>query len=273
MAAIKTDRLEGAKGIPAIAYDHAGEGELLVLMHGIGGNRTNWTGQVEFFSEHFHTVAWDARGYGDSDDYDGPLDFSDFSRDLVRLLDHFGVEKAHISGLSMGGRISQDFYALFPERVKTLTLIATFSGFQNFTMEEKQAFIDIRRKPLVEEGKETRDIAPVVAKTLAGPHATPEQFDRLVKSMEALHKESYIKTVEATTMYDRTLELEQIAVPTLLIYGENDSLTRPELGEQMAARIKGCEYVMIPKSGHLINFEQPEPFQNAMLDFLLRHKG
>lgn len=270
MSEIKTERiLEN----PSLTIDHAGSGEFLMLMHGIGGNRTNWTEQIKFFSKHFHTVAWDARGYGDSDDYDGPLDFSDFSRDLVKVLDHFGVEKAHVSGLSMGGRIAQDFYALFPERVKTLTLVATFSGFDNFTAEEKQQFIDRRKKPLVEEGKEPRDIAPVVAKTLCGPYATEENYQQLVRSMEILHKESYVKTVEATTMYDRSLELAKIDVPTLMIFGEHDSLTRPELGKQMAAQIKGCEYHVVPKSGHLINLEQPDVFNETVLPFLLKHQG
>ena len=270
MPAIKTERILGD---PAIAVDHAGEGELLVFLHGIGGNRTNWTEQVELFAGTCHAMAWDARGYGDSDDYDGPLDFSDFSRDLNGLLDHFGAETAHICGLSMGGRIAQDFHALFPERVKTLTLVATFSGFRNFSDADKQRFIDLRRKPLVEEGKEPKDIAPVVARTLIGPHATEAHYRRLVRSMEKLHKESYIKTVEATTMYDRTPDLGGIAVPTLLIYGENDGLTRPDIGRAMASQIKDSEYVLIPRSGHLINIEEPAPFNAALMAFLKKHMG
>ena len=257
---------------PAISLDRAGDGEFLILMHGIGGNRSNWTDQIRAFSPHFQTVAWDARGYGESDDYDGPLDFSDFARDLIRVLDHFGVEKAHLCGLSMGGRISQDFYALFPERVKTLTLVATFTGFKNFSPEDRQRFIDLRKKPLV-EGKEPKDIAPVVAKTLMGPHATEAQFQRLVASMASLHKESYIKTVEATTMFDRSANLENIAVPTLLIFGEHDSLTTAEMGQSMADRIPGCEFHIVPKAGHLVNIEQPQPFNSLVLDFLLRHRA
>ena len=69
----------------------------------------------------------------------------------------------------------------------------------------------------VEEGKEPRDIAPVVARTLCSPNATEEQYQRLVASMAALHKGSYIKALKATTLYDRTADLEKIAVPTLLI--------------------------------------------------------
>jgi 3-oxoadipate enol-lactonase len=273
MATIETGKIPAkVPGSPSIAYDHAGEGELLVFMHGIGGNRTNWTEQVELFGDRFHAVAWDARGYGDSDDYEGALDFSDFARDLIRLLDHFGVEKAHLCGLSMGGRISQDFYALFPERVATLSLVATFTGFQNFSDEEKRKFVEIRKKPLV-EGKEPKDIAPVVAKTLCGPYVTDAQFDRLVASMAALHKESYIKTVEATTMFNRSAELEKIAVPTLLIFGEHDSLTTAEMGEAMHKQITGSEYVVVPKSGHLVNLEQPDVFDQTLGTFLSKHQG
>lgn len=270
MSEIKHERILSS---PAISIDHAGSGEFLILMHGIGGNRSNWTDQVKAFSPHFHTAAWDARGYGDSDDYDGPLDFSDFAQDLVRVLDHYGVDKAHVCGLSMGGRISQDFYALFPERVKTLTLVATFTGFKNFTPEERQRFVDLRKKPLVEEGKEPKDIAPVVAKTLMGPHASEEQYRRLVASMASLHKESYIKTVEATTMFDRSSNLENIAVPTLIIFGEHDALTTAEMGQFMADRVPGAEFHIIPKAGHLVNIEQPEPFNDIVLEFLLRHRG
>lgn len=270
MTELRTERIPAK---PSIAVDHAGEGELLVLMHGIGGNRTNWTEQVEAFSKHFHTVSWDARGYGDSDDYEGPLDFADFARDLAGVLDHFGAEKAHLCGLSMGGRIAQDFYRQSPERVKTLTLVATFAGFRNFSSEERQRFINLRKKPLVEEGKEPKDIAPVVAKTLIGPSASQDKFQRLVQSMERLHKESYVKTIEASTLYDKALELETVKVPTCLVFGEHDSLTTPETGKAMADRIAGSEFHVVPRSGHLINIEEPEIFNRIVMDFLLANRG
>ncbi len=269
MVEFVTDRLPTK---PAIVFDHAGSGELLVFLHGIGGYRQNWTEQLAAFAGDFHVVAWDARGYGDSEDYDGPLDFSDFAHDLNRLLDHFETTKVHLAGLSMGGRIAQDFYALYPERVKTLILIATHSGFSDFSAEERQRFVELRRKPLVEEGKEPSDIAPTVAKSLIGPHATQAQYERLVASIAALHKESYIKTIEATTSFDRSRELDKITVPTLLIFGEHDPLTPPTLGRQFADRIKGSEFVVIPKAGHLINIEQPEAFNKALRAFLVKHK-
>ena len=77
-------------GQPRIAVDHIGAGPLVVFLHGIGGNRSNWHDQLSEFGRHFHAVAWDARGYGDSDDYDGALDFGDFAIDLARVIGQSG---------------------------------------------------------------------------------------------------------------------------------------------------------------------------------------
>jgi 3-oxoadipate enol-lactonase len=270
MAAIRTRHIPGS---PGLTVDESGVGELVLFMHGIGGNRTNWTQQVARFGEHYLAVAWDARGYNGSEDYDGELDFSEFARDILRVLKFYGRKKLHLVGLSMGGRIAQDFYALYPQHVASLAIVASFTGFQNFADADRQKFLSLRLKPLVEEGKEPRDIAPVVAKTLCSPNATEEQYQRLVASMAALHKGSYIKTVKATTVFDRTANLEKIAVPTLLVFGEADTLTTAEMGRQMHARIKGSKLVVVPKSGHLVNLEQPEAFEAALEPFLFEHRG
>jgi 3-oxoadipate enol-lactonase len=162
MAQWKTELVPPA---PRIAVDHMGEGKLVICMHGIGGNRTNWHDQLPEFGRHFHAASWDARGYGMSDDYEGPLDFHDFARDLVRVLDHFGARKAHLVGLSMGGLIAMDFNALFPERVATLTICDSLPGFNHISPEQSREFIRLRLEPLL-AGKELKDIADGVAQSL-----------------------------------------------------------------------------------------------------------
>ncbi|MBL8702904.1 MAG: alpha/beta fold hydrolase, partial [Alphaproteobacteria bacterium] len=248
-------------------------GKLLVFMHGIGGNRTNWRDQVPVFGERFRAVAWDARGYGGSDDYEGPLDFADFSTDLVRVLDHYGAKKALLCGLSMGGRIAQDFYERHPDRVVAMVLVATMPSFgEGLTDAQRAEFIRLRKEPLV-NGQEPRDIAPVVAKTLLGPKASAAAFDRLVASMSALHKESYIKTIEASMGYRRATAMAAIGVPVLLVFGEEDKLTTPATGKRMHAAIPGSRYVEIAGAGHLVNIEEPGPFDAAVMPFLLEHQG
>jgi 3-oxoadipate enol-lactonase len=268
MSEWKTDYVPGA---PRIAIDHLGDGALVLFMHGIGGNRTNWHDQLPVFAEKFHAASWDARGYGASDDYAGPLDFSDFSRDLLRMLDHLKVGRAHLVGLSMGGLIAFDFHTSHPDRVATLTICDSMPGMTGLSDDARREFIRIRQEPLL-NGKEPRDIAPSVAKTLVGKSAKAGSFERLVASMSALHKESYIKTIAATTNYTRTLELEKIQAPTHLVVGDEDTLTPPALARSMAARIPGARLTVIKGAGHLSNIEQPEAFNAAVLAFLLAHR-
>ena len=100
-----------------------------------------------------------------------------------------------------------------------------------------------------------------------GRRSTPAHFDQLVESISALHKQSYIKTIEASTYYDRSAALEAIHVPTLLVYGGDDRLNRPEVGREIAAQIEGSRFVEIPDAGHLCNIEAPEEFNDAVLSF------
>lgn len=263
---------EFIRGAPRIAFDRAGDGPLLVFLHGIGGNRSNWHDQLPVFARDFHAVAWDARGYGLSDDYEGPLEFGRFADDLARLLDHFKAETAHLCGLSMGGRILQDFYPRYTDRVATLVLCDTMPGFAaSFTPEKRAEFVRLRKQPLI-EGKEPKDIAPIVARTLLSPKASPAAFQKLTDSMSALHKDSYIKTIEASTHFDRVPDLPNIRVPTLLLYGADDTLTPPALGQGMAEKIPGAKMVVIPDAGHLPNIEQPKAFNSPVLEFLKRHR-
>jgi Alpha/beta hydrolase family len=83
-------------GQVAIAYDIKGSGPLVVFLHGIGGNRRNWEGQVDYFGVKLCAVAWDARGYGASDDSPQTLQFRDYADDLARLLDHLGSPRHRI---------------------------------------------------------------------------------------------------------------------------------------------------------------------------------
>jgi 3-oxoadipate enol-lactonase len=261
----KTERIGPA---PHIAVDHMGSGELLVFLHGIGGNRRNWHGNLPAFAEHWHAVAWDARGYGDSDDYDGPLTFSDFAHDVARVLDHFGARKAHIVGLSMGGRIALDFAALHADRLLTLTLCDTHRGFSHFSEEKRREFIRMRKEPL-EKGGEPKDIAAPVARTLAGPNASRASFDALVDSMSRLHKASYIKTIEASAMAGNHGALSDIRVPTHVIVGSEDRLTTPDMCRELAGMIPGARFTVIDDAGHLVNIEKPAEFNAEAIAFIL----
>lgn len=264
MASMQLTRVGPA---PRIAVEHGGVGPLVVFLHGIGGNRNQWREQLDFFAMRFTACAWDARGYGDSDDYDGPLQFSDFGADLLRVLDHFGTARAHLVGLSMGGRIARDFYFRHPERVASLVLANTSPGFDALSEAQRQEFVRARQGPLL-AGKSPREVAQTLAQNLLAGGATAAHKERLVAMMAALHKDSYLKTIEASVMQDRGAPIERIAAPTLVVTSDEDRLYAPALAQDMARRIPGAQLVIIERAGHLSNLEQPEVFNRLVLTFI-----
>lgn len=256
----------------SIAYDIVGSGPLLVFLHGIGGNRTNWTGQLEFFGSRFCAVAWDARGYGASHDSPQTLRFGDYADDLSRLLDHLQAERAHLVGLSMGGMILQDFYGRYAERVASLSLVDTSAGFGGAPEEVTRDFLARRLDPL-ERGLSPRDIAPDVVEVLVAESASAAVRAKLQASLSALRVEPYKQALHAIVTTDFRPVLSRISVPTLVIVGEEDQVTPPQASEFLADSIAGAALVKIPAAGHLTNLERPEAFNAALAAFLDRQAG
>jgi 3-oxoadipate enol-lactonase len=260
-------------GPPRLAVEGAGEGPLCLFLHGIGGNRSNWAAQLPAFAAAgFAAAAWDARGYGASEDYPGPLAFADFTDDLARVLDHVGTERAHLVGLSMGGRIAQAFALAHPNRVGALVLADTHGGFGDLTEDQRADYVRARREPLL-AGKTPADIAPGVVERLVGPEASDAARAALLASVSALRADSYLKAIEATVTQDRVGDLSALACPTHFIVGEHDRLTTPEIVRRLAAQRPGSAVATIPGAGHVSNLEAPDAFNRAALGFLHKHRG
>jgi 3-oxoadipate enol-lactonase len=246
---------------PRLAVSVAGDGPLVLFLHGIRGNRGNWSSQVDFFSQRWRAAAWDARGYGDSDDYAGPLQFDHFSGDVLRVIEHFGVKKAHLVGLSMGGRIARNVALRFPERLRSLTLVNTTPGFDSMSMDEVRRFVTERNTQ-----------TPESVRRLLGSRARPGAFETLWQSVSTMREESYRKTLEASVAQDRGAPLENIRVPTLVVAGDEDTVYPPDVARDVARRIPGAELVMIKGAGHLVNLERPGRFNEVLMDFIERQE-
>ena len=252
---------------PKICIKYDGKGDLLIFLHGIGGNKDNWNLNFPILSKYFLCVAWDARGYGESEDYEGKLSFNDITNDLLRIYNYFDVEKAHIIGLSMGGQIACLFYEKHPDKVQSLILCDTHLGLGNLEKEEITKFINSRKKPLL-EGLQPEDIALPVSKSLVGNLNNKAAIQELVSSMSKLHKESYLKTIDASmsTFHDHIFP--KIDVPTLILVGEKDTLTPPSMALKIHKLIINSKFSIIQEAGHLINIEKPKAFNDKVLQFL-----
>ncbi len=259
-------------GALELAYQKEGSGPAVIFMHGIGGNRSNWAEQQAGLGGRYCTVAWDARGYGDSDDPDKPLEFSDFAGDLNTLLDHLGVRTAHLVGMSMGGMIAQDFYGRHADRVATLTLADTSQGFGAASEADRRDFLAPRLKPL-QDGLTPADLAPNIVDVLAGPEAAQHVRRRLLESVSAVRTGPYMQALKATVTTDFREILPVIDVPTLIIVGTHDKVLPVSESRTLAGAIPGSELRLIEQAGHLTNIEAPDRFNAILGDFLDRHAG
>ena len=257
-------------GALELAYEREGTGPVVIFMHGIGGNRTNWAEQQTGLNDRYCTVAWDARGYGDSDDPVDKLKFSDFAGDLNALLDHLGVQAAHLVGLSMGGMIAQDFYGRYADRVATLTLADTSHGFGAAGEADRQDFLAPRLKPL-QEGLTPADLAPKMIGVLTGSKATEDVRQRLLNSLSAVRTGPYIQALKAVVTTDFRKILPEINIPTLIIAGTEDKVLPVSESQILADAIPGSELTLIEHAGHLTNIEAPGQFNAILGDFLDRH--
>ncbi len=256
---------------PRLALSVAGAGPLVVLLHGIGGNRSHWDDQLAALAPEFTAVAPDARGYGDSDDDDGPLAFADLAGDVLRVLDHFGAARAHLVGLSLGGRVARDLCLRHPGRVATLVLANTHAGFDALAPEAVDAFIGARRGPFL-AGKAPHELAPELARGVLGSAAPARARERLLASLGALRKNAYLKTLEASVRDDRGAPVERIAVPTLVVTSDEDAVYPPATAQALARRIPGARLAVIAGAGHLSNLERPEAFNDTLRAFLREHR-
>ena len=234
----------------------------MLFLHGIRGSRRHWARQIEFFSRRFRAAAWDARGYGDSEDYEGALQFDEhFTADVVRVADHFRAEKMHLVGLSMGGRIARNFALRHPDRLRSLVLAGTSPGFDALSGAEVKRFV-----------AERRNATPESVRRLLGSRAVAGAYEQLLESVERVHQASFEKTLEASVAQDRAAPIEHIKVPTLVITGDEDQVYPPAMAKDIARRISGAELITMHGVGHLSNLEQPDEFNQAVLDFLIRQE-
>ena len=254
-------------GPPALAVTHAGTGELVLFLHGIGGNRGNWTRQIGHFSRNARAAAWDMRGYGDSDPYEGSFSFADARQDIERVLDYFDAHACHLVGLSLGGRIAYGFARHRPERVLSLTACSAVPFGEDMPPETRRRFLEQRMAPLV-AGATPADIASGVARSLAGPHCTSTALDELTASIAALHREAYLKTLEGATTCTERFDLSQIRVPTHVVAAGHDTLFSPAKLAAVASAIPDAKYSVLADAGHLSNLEFPAAFNAVVEGFL-----
>lgn len=238
----------------------------LVFLHGIGGGHAAWDRQVTFFTARgYRCTAWDAPGYGGTPCVQ-PYSFGNVARALEPVLD----EPSVLVGHSMGGMIAQEAWTLFPQRIRALALTFTSSAFGGLGSDFARSFIDARIKPL-DLGSTMAQIAERLMPTMHGALSDPSGLMHAASVMATVPPETYRQAVAMLTTFDRRAALPTITVPTLVLAGGEDFVAPAAVMERMAQKIPGAEYRILPGCGHLGPMDQPDAFNEALLDFLKRN--
>ncbi|MGW2024163.1 alpha/beta fold hydrolase [Streptomyces decoyicus] len=251
-----------------VGYDDEGSGEPLVLIHGHPFNRSMWRPQTEHFSRAgWRVIAPDLRGYGDSTVVPGRTPLATFARDLIALLDHLGVERCVLGGLSMGGQIVMECYRLFPERVRGLVFADTFAAAET---EDGKAARYAMAERLLREGMD--GYAHEVLDKMVSPHtiaSQPEVAAHVLEMMTSTPPEGAAAALRGRAERPDYAELlTRVSVPALVVVGTEDAYTPVSDARDIHERIPDSRLTVIEQAAHMPNLEQPNAF-NAALDAFL----
>ena len=226
-----------------------------------------WAPQVEALAGTYQVIVPDLRGFGAARDQaveEAGMDL--LADDLARLLDDRGLDRVVLGGLSLGGYVALAFMRRHADRVSGLVLLDTKA-----TADGDQARSD-RLEMAERPGRGQRLRARGDAALLLG-ETSREHRPELVSKVAALIREQAPAAIAGAQrgMAARaatTDVLASIKVPTLVVTGEEDAVTGPEVGRDLAAGIPGARFLLVEEAGHLVNLEQPEIVNEALLDFL-----
>ncbi len=256
-------------------YEITGTGDPLIFCHEFAGDSRSWEPQVRYFARRYQVITYNARGYPPSD---VPDDVSAYSQamamaDIVGLMQHLNISQAHLVGLSMGGYAVLHFGLNHPDMARSL--VVGGCGYGSVAEDREKFQRDVEQTAQRIE----RDGMPAMAEVYSrGPTRVQfsdkdprgwQEFAEQLAELSTLGAALTFRGVQAQrpSVYELEAQMRQLQVPTLVITGDEDEpCLEPALLMKRAIPTAGL--VVLPKSGHTINLEEPDAFNRAVDDFL-----
>lgn len=258
-------------------YEEVGQGTPILFVHEFASDHRGWEPQLREFGKRHRCIAYSARGYTPSD---VPADKDAYSyqhvmRDCVAVLDHLGIDRAHLVGLSMGAYTTLQVALSHPGRVRSMVLAGIGSGSERWFTDEFHKNAHALADTFEREGS-----AAVAATYGLGPSRVPfllkdprgfAEFAQRLAEHDAQGSANTSRGFQGArpSLYDFESDIAKLTVPALIVVGDEDErCIEPSLFLKRALPASGL--VMMPKTGHAVNLEEPDLFNQAVGDFLAR---
>ena len=255
-----------------IYYQVRGAGEPLVLIMGFGADGNVWEKHVEVYQKHFKCILIDNRGVGQSDQPKGPYNTAMMADDVIAVMDHAGIQKARVAGISMGGAIAQQLTLNYPERVQSVALISTWPRFNNYA---KTVYENLKKLRVTSRPEDFMELLQLWI--FAPPYYKNGLEDLRSGQADAAANTSpqtqngFEGQLDACIGHDVVERLGEIKVPTLITVGNMDIFTPPAFSDLLHEGIADSKYVHFPKGGHVHHWEDLERFNQITTDFFLNN--
>lgn len=235
----------------------------VVMIHGFPFTRATWSRQAAVLAADFRVLTYDLRGLGESDLGPAPQPLEAYVDDLLELMHAVGAERAALVGLSMGGYIALRAVERAPEHFWAVVLADTRAEADS----DEGKLARAAGIKTLHAGGQRAFVAGFLPKLLRHPDSEAGRaLAELMLGNDPAGMANALAAMQGRT--DSTRALPSFTLPTLVIVGEADALTPPEMSRTIAARIPGARLEILPGAGHVSNLEAPEAFDKLLLGFL-----
>jgi 3-oxoadipate enol-lactonase len=250
----------------AIGVEEAGSGDAvpIIFLHGVGSDKSVWAPQLEHFSATRRAVAFDYPGYGESDPAAPDATRDDFAAAILAAMDALAIDRAHVCGLSLGGVIAIAMHNAAPQRCESMTLADSFA-----VHPDGQAIYDRS----LAASEQMSELAAARTPVLLAPGASEELHSQVRETMARIDPQAFRIGAAAVWLADQRDRVAEIETPTLILCGDQDTVTPPDLSRELAEAIAGAELHILAGAAHLSNIERPGDFNSAVEAFIVRVEG
>jgi pimeloyl-ACP methyl ester carboxylesterase len=257
-----------------INYDVQGDGEPLLLIPYTSADHACYAFQLPAYTQHFRCIALDLPGSGESDKPDGPYSTEGYAEQVAGFLAAIGVERAHVAGVSLGAAVGMHLAARHPNLVASLSLHSGWDRSDTYL----RAVVDMWRTL----ARCVPTVADAVIQAIFPLCFTPEMYIRrpefvdtladFVRGRPAQPVDAFLGQADAVMTHDATAVLREIEAPTLVTFGAHDLVCSTRFAAPLTSEIGRSELVVFEHLSHCGLHEDPETFNRATLDFLLRQR-